>query len=256
MNYKKIKLKIFEIFLSCLPKSLSKKLIKIKRITKILKPITKRDCPICGYNGFFEWFGNPPRIDAECPKCRSKERQRFLYMILQSKELKDLIPKFPKTLHFAAEDCLKPFLKKFSSTYQTADLFEEADLKIDIESINISSNSYDLVILNHVFEHVDDYKAASEVERILNRRGILIASSPIIKAWEETFELENTFTKIEKEIFYGQGDHLRYYGSDFPDRITKNNKLNLVKTFTASGIDVVTYSLLRGEEIYVFCKLE
>ena len=39
-----------------------------------------RVCPICGYRGVFLDVGHPPRWDARCPSCGSRERHRLLWL--------------------------------------------------------------------------------------------------------------------------------------------------------------------------------
>ena len=62
----------------------------------------------------------------------------------------------------------------------TADLYDKrADLKLDITKIDLPDESYDMVIANHVLEHVSSYEAAlSELRRILKPDGTMIVSFP------------------------------------------------------------------------------
>ena len=53
-------------------------------------------------------------------------------------------------------------------------------------------------------------------------------------------------------LHFGQYDHLRYYGSDFIERIESSSNLKLKEIFTAEGDDVIKYGLDRGEKIFVF----
>jgi ubiquinone/menaquinone biosynthesis C-methylase UbiE len=61
----------------------------------------------------------------------------------------------------------------------TADLNQPADLKLDIEETGLENGSYDIIICNHVLEHVDDFrKALKEMYRILTPGGSFICSFP------------------------------------------------------------------------------
>ena len=64
--------------------------------------------------------------------------------------------------------------------YITGDLESPiADVKFDIQDIPFEDECFDIVICNHVLEHVpDDRKAMVEIQRILKNGGF--ASSPII----------------------------------------------------------------------------
>ena len=57
--------------------------------------------------------------------------------------------------------------------YTTADLISPwADIKMDVHEIPYEENSFDVVICNHVLEHVDDdLKVMSEFYRILKING-------------------------------------------------------------------------------------
>lgn len=217
-----------------------------------LLPIYKRICPICNFNGYFYPFGRPPRGDAQCPSCHSLERHRLLYFLLNSKEM-SFLENNSKILHFAPEQFLIKFFKNYQN-YTTADISGNVDKLINIEKIDLPENTFDMIIANHVFEHVNDLKAFKEVNNILKPGGILITSVPIIYGWAETYENQLAKTNSDKLVHFGQHDHLRYYGSDFPSRITQNCDLKLLKTFSLSKKDEIKYGLMRGEKIYLFQK--
>ena len=111
----------------------------------------------------------------------------------------------------------------------------------------------DIVLANHVLEHVSDYKACEELFRILKRGGLFVCQVPIIEGWDETYEDDSIVTDAGRELHYGQIDHIRYYGRDFRARVERSG-LKLVSEITARAKDVVKYSLLRGEKVFVFQK--
>jgi SAM-dependent methyltransferase len=158
-------------------------------------------------------------------------------------------------LHFAPEQVIeKQFRDKFEvgqEFYRTADLFISADLKIDVEQMAVPSKSFSTVICNHVLEHVDDQKALSELYRILTEDGILIISVPIIEGWNLTYENKAITGPAERDLHFGQPDHMRYYGRDFRDRLSEAGFS--CEEVTAEGEDVVKYALLRGEKFFI-CK--
>ncbi|MBR3248208.1 MAG: methyltransferase domain-containing protein, partial [Clostridiales bacterium] len=97
----------------------------------------------------------------------------------------------------------------------TTDLFDpETDLKIDITDISLPDSSYDMVICNHVLEHVSSYeKALSELNRILKPGGKLIISFPIDPSLDSVLEKEAPTPEDRVRIF-GQNDHVRLFGKD------------------------------------------
>ena len=116
-------------------------------------------------------------------------------------------------------DLFKPY------QYFTADLeLTDVDIQLDIENINFNSESFDLILCNHVLEHVlNDNKAISELHRILNPSGIAIITVPGNWNREETIE-------------YSQPDfngHQRDYGLDFlsvlDDIFSRTESIDLFK---------------------------
>lgn len=220
-----------------------------KSLWKRTRPLVKRQCPICGFEGFFGNAGKPPRIDSKCSRCGSLERHRLFWLWFK----KNVITLQEPILHFAPEPVLeKNFREKFIN-YKTADLFSSADLKLDIEKIDLPDESVNTVICNHVLEHVDDAKALREIKRILSRDGLLLVSVPIIEAWEQTYENKEVQSPTEREVHFGQDDHVRFYGRDFRKRVLGAG-FSCVDEFTAEGEMVVEYGLIRGEKLFIYKK--
>ncbi|MDC0653356.1 class I SAM-dependent methyltransferase [Planktomarina temperata] len=234
-----------------LPYKVNAKISHLRYIDDRLRPFSQRLCNICGYRGFFKVMGRPIRIDAKCPKCMSLERHRLLKLSIDNGEIVEFGDPDKSILHFAPEATLEKIFRENFTTYATADLFEPADMCLNIEKIEIDDASFDIVIANHVLEHVDDDLASREVRRILRPGGIFICQVPIIEGWSKTYEPEKLLNDADRWLHFGQGDHVRFYGRDFRDRIQESG-LILDQEITAWGEDVVKYGLLRGEKIFVF----
>ena len=135
------------------------------------------ECPVCGakYRKFMPYGYVQPRPNALCPKCLSLERHRLLWLYLTRET--DLLTAFPRTLHIAPEVCimrhLKPHFKSHPGQYVTADLESPlADLHFDVQQIPLADGSVDVVICNHIMEHVaDDRRAMRELHRVLKPGG-------------------------------------------------------------------------------------
>ncbi len=209
-----------------------------------------RECPICGYMGYFGAFGTPARLDALCPSCRSLERHRLLY--LYCIERGDLTEK-EAILHFAPEAVLSQILRKAVKRYDTADLSgHDVDFPLNIENIDIPDGQYDAVIANHILEHVDDSKALAEVRRVLKTDGVFYCMVPIVEGWERSYENEGVADDAGRELHYGQNDHIRYYGRDFRSRLSRAGFA--VQEHTAFGEEAIRYGLLRGEKVFLCRK--
>jgi SAM-dependent methyltransferase len=209
-----------------------------------------RECPICGYHGKFKAFGHPPRYNAECPDCRCLERHRLFYLAVQRLQL---LSARQSVLHFAPEEVIGQIVRQYDVSYLTADIMAgRASLVLDIQRIALPDRALDLVIVNHVLEHVDDVAALSELYRILKPGGRVIASVPIVEGWDETYENPGVADEIGRDTHFGQSDHVRYYGRDFRNRITSAGFA--LQEFTVGGAESVRYSLLRGERIFIGTK--
>ena len=96
-----------------------------------------------------------------------------------------LLTSFPRTLHIAPEVCimrhLKPRFKGHPGQYVTADLESPlADLHFDVRQIPLADDSVDVILCNHLLEHVaDDRRALHELYRILKPGGWGILLSPV-----------------------------------------------------------------------------
>ncbi len=181
---------------------------------------SERFCPVCERSWRrFKPFGDPPRADAQCPRCGSLERHRLLSLFLRQRtDLFDGRPR--KMLHVAPEPCLEPvFEAALGSGYFTADLLDpRARLRMDVEAIDLPDGTFDIVYCSHVLEHVsDDRKALREFRRVLDRSGWAILLVPILR--ESTYEDPSIDTPAGRRRHFGQEDHVRVYGRDYPDRL-------------------------------------
>lgn len=158
---------------------------------------------------------NPDRyrgIDQEviCPVCGSLPRHRILVSWMA-----DHIESIRGTsiLHFAQERSLRMWMDRSHISATTADLYNSADLQIDIEATGLPDNSYDLIICNHVLEHVSDYrKALRELYRIIKPEGRVIISFPVDPKLDSVYEDECIVSEEERIRCFGQNDHLRVFG--------------------------------------------
>jgi SAM-dependent methyltransferase len=206
-----------------------------------------RECPLCDYQGKFLGYGYPYVCDVYCPKCGSLERHRLLCLATREHrffEDRDV-------LHFAPEIAVTELVKKQNPrTYTTADLFaRNVDRKENIESLSIEDKSFDVVICLHVLEHVNDRKAVGELYRVLRPGGLLIAMFPIVEGWDETFEDTSKSSTDERLLYFGQHDHVRYFGRDARSRLAAPGFH--VEEYTGVEPNVSRYGLSRGEKVFV-----
>jgi SAM-dependent methyltransferase len=209
-----------------------------------------RECNICGRVGRMLAFGVPPRLDARCPRCGSLERHRLqaMWFALNQRAIEG-----KRVLHFAPESVISELLRPTAGRYIGADLDgRRAESALNMEDIALPDGSVDLIVCNHVLEHVNDAKALKEFYRVLNPGGILVLMFPIIEGWSKTYENPTVETSKDRVLHFGQWDHVRYYGYDVRDRIRSAGFA--LTEFTAQEPDVTRLSLARGEKVFIATK--
>lgn len=178
-------------------------------------------CPIC--NSHFRKFlpyGNKGSDNRLCPSCLSLERHRFLWLWLHQRT--DFFTAPLRVLHVAPEQSfINRFRKMTNLNYITADLVSPlADVRMDIQDIPYDEGSFDVVICNHVLEHVDDdIVAMREIFRVLKPGGWAILQVPVDWNRDYTYEDASIVTPKEREKHFGQYDHVRFHGTDYPNRL-------------------------------------
>jgi len=214
-------------------------------------------CPVCdsSYRIFLPYGRINTRPNALCPSCLSLERHRLIFLYLREKT--DFFTTKKKVLHIAPEACFIPrFEKIHGNGYITADIESPlAKVKMDIHEIPFQENSFDVVLCNHVLEHVrDDIKAMSEIHRVLKPGGFAILQVPFFNpVQEETFEDNSVTDKREREKIFGQDDHVRKYGHDYSKRIRQSGLTPIEDAFVNELSDErrKENGLVKGETIYI-----
>lgn len=121
-------------------------------------------------------------------------------------------------LHVAPEGALsRLFSPDFD--YVSIDLDgSQAMMAMDITALIFDDESFDVVICNHVLEHVpDDRRAMDELYRVMKRGGWGSLQVPMIG--DITQEDLSITDPAERSRLYGQDDHVRQYGRDFLERL-------------------------------------
>ncbi len=216
-------------------------------------------CPIISrsYRKFLPYGRINPRSNALCPDSQSLERHRLLWLYLNQKT--NFFSEQLHFLHIAPEQCfMKAFEKQHGDNYITADIESPlAKVKMDVHQIPFDDNTFDAAMCNHVMEHVeDDIRAMSEICRVLKPEGWAILQVPFFSPLADTtFEDKTIIDPIDREKAYGQDDHVRLYGKDYPDRLRKAGFKVIEDRFIDElGSELIKkYALPANETIY-FCK--
>ena len=252
--------KLFKIILNTIPRPLLIRLSYIARpvLAFFLKGNTFTD-PIDGkgFRSFLPYGYGNQRNNVLSPSTLSLERHRLLWLYLKGET--DFFSAEKSVLHFAPEQCFLKRFKKFKHiNYTTTDLESPiADVKADICDLPFEDDSYDVILCNHVLEHIpDDTKAMQELFRVLKPGGYGVFQIPQDLSRDKTFE-DNTITdRKERAKIFGQYDHVRVYGRDYFDKLRSIGfKVDEVDyTSTLSEENVTKYCLAKGEIIPVVYK--
>lgn len=91
---------------------------------------------------------------------------------------------------------------------------------MDITDLHLDDGSQTLVYCSHVLEHVpDDESAIEEIRRVLVRGALAVVLVPIRGATtDENLSVTDPEARLAR---YTQRDHVRFYGLDIVDRLTK-----------------------------------
>ncbi len=210
------------------------------KIKKVYYWGNKFYCPVCNSNlRDFLFCGIDVEVISEkqiigagrrkalCPVCGSVERDRLIYIYVKDYLLLFNQDKKINILHIAPEYGLyQDFYKNINhKNYICGDKFDgyfyDKNVRyMDITQIDWQDNYFDLIICNHVLEHIpDDKKAMKELYRVLKPGGRAILQVPISYKSEETFEDFMILEDWEKEKFFGQRNHCRIYGKDYGARL-------------------------------------
>jgi SAM-dependent methyltransferase len=217
--------------------------------------------PIDGkrFKTFLSYGYGQQRPNVLSPSTLSLERHRLLWLYL--KEDTTFFTEQLNVLHFAPEQCFLDRFKKLKNIdYTTTDLNSPiADVKANICNLPFPDNSYDVILCNHVLEHIpDDTKAMQELFRVMKPGGWGIFQIPQDLNRATTFE-DNTITdKAERTKIFGQYDHVRVYGLDYFSKLRnigfKVEEVDFTANLSEETID--QYRLAKGEIIPVVRKVK
>lgn len=219
-------------------------------------------CPVCetSYRTLLPYGRINPRPNALCPNCLSLERHRLIWLYL--KEKTNFFESKLHVLHIAPEACfIKRFEKIHGDNYITADIESPlAKVKMDIHQIPFAENTFDAVLCNHVLEHVrDDIQAMREINRVLKPGGFAILQIPFFNPVPDTTFEDNTITDPrERERIFGQDDHVRKYGHDYPKRIEQAGLQAVEDDFVNTLTEATRqkFGLVKGEILYKGVKVK
>lgn len=174
-------------------------------------------CPCCGRESahFVRFHGEAD----QCPGCGSLMRHRALLMLLRDRYR--LAERTGRVLHVGPGVAVSRWIAGLDGIdYVTADLDSPiASVQVDATDMPFEDESFDFAICVHVLEHIpDDRKALAEFQRVLKPAATAVFQVPPSDL-ETTREDPAVTDPHERELLFGQYDHVRLCGADYPGRI-------------------------------------
>lgn len=152
-----------------------------------------------------------------CPACACNDRDRHLWLYMQASGITAGI-RGSRILHIAPEEQIERRISALAPReYVRGDLAPRRPehARINVEQLPFAAGAFDLVLCNHVLEHVADPDLAlKELARCLAPGGRLIAQTPYSPRLKWTFEMFGNVSPHFARLFYGQDDHVRLFGAD------------------------------------------
>lgn len=187
-----------------------------------------------------------------CPICHSGSRERLIWLYL-TREWMPRAGKSPRIAHFAPEKGLSErFKAQVPANYQSYDLEPSRYRHLDdvetanLEHLQMADGSIDLLVANHVMEHVYDLpKSLGEVRRVLAEGGLAIMQVPLALKLEEARDGGQAMSGAERIARFGQDDHVRMFTPDAYQAALE-----------AAGLEVTRWSAFRDGDAAVAAQWE
>lgn len=163
----------------------------------------------------------------DCPFCGSSDRDRLVYIALQSLFFSQTKRRF---LHIAPE---KPIWRRWNREVHTIIgldkrtkgyrfTYNKEVLQGDLLSLPFTDGYFDGIIANHVLEHIsNESKALNEIHRVLTSGGLAMLQVPYSPILDTAIEAESHWNEKDCSTHLGQYDHRRVYGHDTLDHWSK-----------------------------------
>lgn len=169
-----------------------------------------------------------------CPECMSTSRERLIVAMLDSMDVSG-----KKVLHIAPEEKIFDFIEPLCSVTAadlSPDFYSHIDPNIhfaNVTNLPFPDGAFDLVIANHVMEHVpDDRKAIAEIYRVLGPGGSAILQVPFSPTLTATIEMPSIANPATQSALFGQKDHVRIYSlQDYLSRLCEGGFLVRYQTY-------------------------
>lgn len=193
----------------------------------------------------------------ECPACGASDRNRHLLLYMEATDIFSAI-NGQVVVYFAPERTIARRIQQTGpSRYVRCDLFPGCpDIEqVDILAMPFADASIDLLIANHVLEHVaDDLRAVGEIRRVLKPGGRAILQTPYSEKLKTTWSDSGVVDDNARMQAYGQEDHVRLYGADIFEQFSSSGLQSCAQQHNEllAQHDPVTYGVNEAEPFFLF----
>lgn len=197
----------------------------------------------------------------ECPRCGAHDRERHLLLYFEAAGLFAAL-RGAAVLHFAPEKHLsRRIVAAQPARHVRCDLFPASpDVeRVDMLAMQFPDASFDMVIANHVLEHVDDDgRAVAEIRRVLKPGGHAVLQTPFSRMLHATWQDDGIRGEDARLQAYGQGDHARLFGRDLPQRIASAGLAARVRSHAEllPEVDPVRHGVNPDEPFLLFERVD
>jgi SAM-dependent methyltransferase len=198
-------------------------------------------CNICGHDSFgagpggrMSIAGIPPR----CEKCQSLERHRVYRKVFERLKTDQF-----STLSFLQFSPDRTVDFDWFASYEVS--IYGGDNSLDLQKIARDAYQYDIVMCNHVLEHVQyDNLALNELLRIIKQQGFVFLTVP-----SPLHRVATTDWGYPKEEQHG---HYRLYGKDFSEQLQRDLPHAWIASVTdedeVTGSDDIVFFLCHTQQ--------
>lgn len=162
------------------------------------------------------------RRNVDCPFCSSSDRDRLVFHYLET-HFGESSNRNKSVLHVAPE---KPIWKRWGNWGVQATgidkrtkgykfTYHKTVLHADITEIPFENSHFDLIVCNHVLEHIpDESSAIKELHRVLRTGGQAILQVPFSPIRTQKRVNSKFFNRRKRINWVGQHDHVRLYANE------------------------------------------
>lgn len=234
------------------------------------QPLSADLCPICHGTEFGAYRGRPR---SQCASCGSKERHRFLALVLREHLVRP--PAGLPVYHFAPERSIAAVLRElFGTDYRPADLSPERYgwSEVPLNRIDLSKpleylqpGSVGGFVHSHVLEHIPASidRVIREMNEALAPDGFHIFQVPVHRGWYRE-DMDPELDADERNQRFHQEDHMRQFGDrdfeervldlfDSMDRVDPGNSID-EEMLKRAAIPASAMTRNTGHTVYVFRK--